>query len=63
MPGDWAIVGFDDNPLNDWVAPWLTSVRVPYSRFGKAIVEALQGIWNDEPRPATILPHQLILRS
>ncbi len=63
VPGDWLIVGFDDNPLNDWVAPWLTSVRVPYNRFGKAIVEALQAIWNGDTSPVTILPHRLILRS
>lgn len=62
MPRDCTIVGFDDNPLNDWVAPWLTSVRVPYNRFGKAIVEALQAIWGGDDNPVTILPHQLVLR-
>ncbi|MCP4381993.1 MAG: hypothetical protein GY798_11380 [Hyphomicrobiales bacterium] len=28
------MVRFDDNPLNEWVAPWLTSVRVPYDAYG-----------------------------
>ncbi|MBU1176713.1 MAG: LacI family transcriptional regulator [Alphaproteobacteria bacterium] len=63
VPGACSIVGFDDNPLNDWVAPWLSSVRVPYDSFGKTIVEALQGIWNGDQSATTILPHRLVLRS
>ncbi|RYH07347.1 LacI family DNA-binding transcriptional regulator [Tropicimonas sp. IMCC6043] len=56
------IVGFDDNPLNDWIAPWLTSVRVPYARFGLAISEALESLWRDETGFSLCLPHELVLR-
>ena len=57
-PGrDIAFVGFDDGPLNDWVAPWLNAVRVPYGEYGAAIVRALQG----EPGEI-VLPHRLVVR-
>ena len=62
VPGDLVVVGFDDNPLNDWVAPWLNSVRVPYERYGDAIVEALQAGWAGSPRAESILAHELIVR-
>lgn len=61
VPGEVVLVGFDDNPLNDWVAPWLSSVRVPYPAFGPAIWAALQAVWRGEV-PETVLPHSLIIR-
>jgi LacI family transcriptional regulator len=39
--GRMAFYGFDDNPLNDWIAPWLTSVRIPYDAYGTAIVDLI----------------------
>jgi LacI family transcriptional regulator len=62
VPDDVLIVGFDDNPLNDWVAPWLTSMRVPYERYGAAIVEALRSIDAGGPPASIILPHTLVMR-
>lgn len=56
------IVGFDDNPLNDWLAPWLTSVRVPYDAFGQAIVDGLEGMWSGEAACDIALPHRLVVR-
>jgi LacI family transcriptional regulator len=35
------MIGFDDSPMNEWLAPELSSVRIPYDAFGAAIVEAL----------------------
>jgi LacI family transcriptional regulator len=61
-PHGLLIVGFDDNPLNDWVAPWLSSVRVPYERYGSAIVSALHSLWDGGAHDATILEHQLVVR-
>lgn len=53
--------GFDDNPLNEWVAPWLSSVRIPYDAFGETIVELIV-----EPQAAErqrrILEHRLVPR-
>ncbi len=56
---DILLVGFDDGPLNPWLAPWLNSVRVPYALYGQAIAEALEA---SEPS-SWILPHQLITRA
>ncbi len=58
-PGrDIHFVGFDDSPLNEWVAPWLNAVRVPYGDYGEAIVRALQDGADD-----TLLKHELVLRA
>lgn len=53
--------GFDDNPLNDWVAPWLSSVRIPYDAYGEAIVDLILAEPGEAPRQR-ILPHALVLR-
>lgn len=59
VPGrDITYIGFDDSPLNPWVAPWLHAVRVPYAEYGEAIVRALSGEATD-----TVLAHQLVLRA
>ena len=62
MPGELTIVGFDDSPLNDWVAPWLSSVRVPYDRYGPAIVEAMSAMLDGQRSISTLLPHRLVIR-
>ncbi len=56
------LVGFDDNPLNDWVAPWLSSVKVPYADFGQAILDAV--VQPDLLAGSdTVLPHLLVDRT
>ena len=57
-------MGFDDNPLNDWVAPWLSTVHIPYDAFGIAVTEALVRIWSgvEQPQAAEPLPFSLRLR-
>ncbi len=55
-----ACYGFDDNPLNSWIAPWLSSVRIPYDAYGAAIVAMILGE-EAEPRQR-ILGHALIVR-
>jgi LacI family transcriptional regulator len=40
--------------MNDWIAPWLHSIRVPYENFGDAIVKALES----EDGIQVLLPHQ-----
>lgn len=56
------IAGFDDSPLNEWVAPWLTSVRIPYEAYGSAIVDVLAGGHRPGPGRSHILEHVLIDR-
>lgn len=60
-PTDVLIFGFDDNPLNDWIAPWLSSVRVPYDRFGPAVLAGLQAVWRGES-VRIVLEHQIVER-
>ena len=48
------LVGFDHSPLNTWVAPWLTGIRVPYGEYGDAIVRAL----NSDGPVEILLPYQ-----
>jgi LacI family transcriptional regulator len=62
IPEDCLIVGVDDNALNAWIAPWLTSVHVPYTDFGAAIVSQLKAIWAGETPADLLLPHQLVPR-
>lgn len=62
VPRDVLLVGFDDSPLNDWIAPWLSSVRVPYRAFGPAIVAALERLWRAEPADIPQLGFELVAR-
>jgi LacI family transcriptional regulator len=62
VPQDIALFGFDDNPLNDWIAPWLASVRVPYAAFGPAIVAMLGEMWRGEKPAARLLDYTLVAR-
>lgn len=64
VPKDIVLFGFDDNPLNDWIAPWLSTVHVPYEAFGAVIADRLDAIWQGQSQGATerLLPHRLVLR-
>ncbi len=56
------MAGFDDNPLNDWVAPWLSSVRVPCNRFGPTVVAA-RGTIGQGAAVDTLPEHRLVVRN
>lgn len=59
---DFTFFGFDDNPLNPWIASWLNSVGVPASLYGPATVATLKAIWNQSPPTEPVyLPHQFRL--
>jgi len=62
IPEDCRIVGVDDNKLNAWIAPWLTSVHIPYADFGAKVVDQLQTLWAGEQPSEQLLPHTLIVR-
>lgn len=63
IPERCILVGIDGNALNHWIAPWLTSIRIPYESFGRHIVAQLASAWGGsatadinvthEPLPAT----------
>ncbi|MCB8883863.1 LacI family DNA-binding transcriptional regulator [Acidisoma cellulosilytica] len=64
VPQDIAIFGFDDNPLNDWTAPWLSTIHIPYDAFGAAVTDALFRLWDGTGKagPADPLPFSIKLR-
>ncbi|GAB0117996.1 LacI family DNA-binding transcriptional regulator [Acidisoma sp. 7E03] len=63
VPEDIAIFGFDDNPLNDWVAPWLSTIHIPYDAFGTAVTEGLFHMWDEGAAYSeTLLPFSVKLR-
>lgn len=63
VPEDLVVCGFDDNRLNEWLAPWLTTVKVPALDFGPAIAELIgMQLPDDTQRKNIILPFTLQLR-
>jgi LacI family transcriptional regulator len=61
-PEPVTLMGFDDNPMNDWIAPWLSSVQVPFQDFGPAIVESLEALWEGERGRRVLLPYRIVRR-
>ncbi len=41
VPGDVSVIGFDDDPLAEWLAPGLTTVRQPHLAMGRAAMDLL----------------------
>lgn len=61
---DITLFGFDGNPLNEFLAPWLSTIRVPYGGFGSAVGCLLDRIWASDRSvegESVILPHEMIL--
>jgi len=65
VPGDVHLFGFDGNPLNAYLAPWLSTIRVPYEDFGTAVAVILDRIWSGDrsDRPDVIFPFRSIIAS
>ena len=62
VPGRCRIAGIDDNTFNAWIAPWLSSVSIPYRQFGPVVVEQLQACWGGAQPEPRILPHRFVQR-
>ncbi len=62
IPEDCLVVGVDDNHLNAWIAPWLSSVHVPYEDFGNAVVVQLIALLGGDPGGVQLLPHRMVAR-
>lgn len=63
IPGDLAICGFDDNRVNEWLAPWLTSVRVPALEIGPAVRDLIISRAPQTVRMDHVLPFTLVERA
>lgn len=65
VPEDIAIFGFDDNPLNEWLAPWLSTVHVPLEELGQQVSEVMSRLLEGRGGvpTQTVLAHTLTIRS
>ncbi len=63
IPEDLVLFGFDDNRLNEWLAPWLSTVKVPAFDYGPAIASLVSETRDLSQEAANIiLPFELKLR-
>jgi LacI family transcriptional regulator len=65
VPDDIALFGFDDNPLNEWLAPWLSTIHVPSHDFGPAVLLAFKQLWEPQegqPVRDILLDYSMMLR-
>ena len=63
VPDDMAVWGFDDNPMNEWLAPWLNTVRVPHLGFAEAAMRQMRATQAGRDVRPELLPYELLLRS
>lgn len=63
VPEDLVIFGFDDNRMNDWLAPWLSTVQVSAADFGPAIANLIVSPSLEDKAASFILPFRLKLRT
>jgi LacI family transcriptional regulator len=63
IPGDVAVVGFDDVPVSRFMSPPLTTVRAPTEQTGMDAVKQLVHLIRNEPvESITLLPTELVIR-
>jgi DNA-binding LacI/PurR family transcriptional regulator len=63
IPGDVAIIGFDDSPVATSANPPLTTVRQPSHEQGEAMTDVLLSrLAGQEPPHVTILPTEIVVR-
>jgi LacI family transcriptional regulator len=63
VPGDLAVIGFDDIPLSDEMTPRLSTVRLPLEEMGLRTARLLTSNGAEGTEPEQIsLPVELVLR-
>jgi len=63
IPGDVAVVGFDDVPFARYLSPALTTVRAPIEAVGREAVRQLVRLMNGEQAEAlTLMRTELVIR-
>ena len=63
VPGDIAVVGYDDIALSSYYHPALTTIRQPVRAAGVALVAALMALIDGRPVASQQLPTELIVRA
>jgi len=62
VPGDVAVVGFDDMPLAAHVTPALTTVRQDIQQASEGLVHSIVDLIEGRPVESTLMPPRLIVR-
>jgi LacI family transcriptional regulator len=62
VPGGLHLYGFDDNPLNEWLAPWLSTIRVPYKAFAASAAQLIESDSRTSSQEV-MLPYELVIRA
>ena len=62
VPGDVAVVGYDDMPVATYSDPPLTTVHQPVALAGAELVDALLTLLRGEPAAPRVLPVHLVVR-
>ncbi|HET9170545.1 MAG TPA: LacI family DNA-binding transcriptional regulator [Actinospica sp.] len=62
VPGDVAVVGFDDLPIARMTDPALTTVHQPVQALGREMAKMLVGLIGGERPTPLILPTRLVIR-
>lgn len=63
IPGDIAIVGFDDMPAASMTHPPLTTIQQDYKQAGEVLVDCLLKQIRNEPANTAVLPAKLVVRN
>jgi DNA-binding LacI/PurR family transcriptional regulator len=64
IPKDVSVIGFDDDPLAEWLTPALSTVRQPFERMGAISLETLCKRMDDPSASCDqhVLPVELVKR-
>lgn len=64
IPQDVSVIGFDDDPLAEWLHPGLTTIRQPFYDMGRSAIELLCRRMKDPTakEECQVLPVELIRR-
>lgn len=62
VPGDVAVIGFDDIPAASLAHPPLTTIQQDYKLAGETLVDALLGQIRNEAMNGAMLPAKLVVR-
>lgn len=62
IPGDVAVIGYNDNPHAAWCSPSLTTVRQDTRQAGALLVEQLMLILEGRKPQSIVIPAELIVR-
>jgi DNA-binding LacI/PurR family transcriptional regulator len=63
VPGDVAVVGFDDIPLAAYVTPPLTTVRQDIRQVAEGLVGGIVGLIRGEPVESSLMAPKLVVRA